>query len=74
MSIKLELPRENHLRPRITVVGVGGAGSNAVNTMIANRLDRVSHGDTVCSSWASCITSLGEKKQIAYQGVTGRRS
>ena len=40
---------------------------------IAPALDRVSHGDTVCSSWASCITSLGEKKQIAYQGVTGRR-
>src|SRR3982751_3830907 len=26
---------------RIRVVGVGGAGSNAVNTMIQNRLDRV---------------------------------
>ncbi|WBM81137.1 hypothetical protein KIV56_07930 [Cryobacterium breve] len=37
-------------------------------------LDRVSRGDTVCTSWASCITALGEKKQIAYQGVTGRRS
>ena len=41
---------------------------------IAPALDRVSHGDSVCTSWATCRTALGEKKQIAYQGVTGRRS
>ena len=41
---------------------------------IAPALDRVSRGDTVCTSWATCLTALGEKKQIAYQGVTGRRS
>jgi cell division protein FtsZ len=32
---------QNKQAARIRVVGVGGAGSNAVNTMIANRLDRV---------------------------------
>src|SRR5437868_7293570 len=31
----------NKQAARIRVVGVGGAGSNAVNTMIANALDRV---------------------------------
>ncbi|MDX2259468.1 MAG: cell division protein FtsZ [Hyphomicrobiaceae bacterium] len=35
MSIKLELPKLTDLRPRLTVIGVGGAGCNAVNNMIA---------------------------------------
>lgn len=38
MNIKLQLPKLMHLRPRITVIGVGGAGSNAVNNMIASGL------------------------------------
>jgi cell division protein FtsZ len=41
MNIKLQLPKLTHLRPRITVVGVGGAGSNAVNNMIASGLTGV---------------------------------
>jgi cell division protein FtsZ len=35
MSIKLQLPKVSDLRPRLTVIGVGGAGGNAVNNMIA---------------------------------------
>ncbi len=31
----------NELKPRIVVIGVGGAGGNAVNNMIASRLDGV---------------------------------
>jgi cell division protein FtsZ len=42
MNIKLQLPKLMHLRPRITVIGVGGAGSNAVNNMIASGLAGVS--------------------------------
>jgi cell division protein FtsZ len=41
MTIKLQLPKLTHLRPRITVVGVGGAGSNAVNNMISSGLTGV---------------------------------
>ena len=41
MSIKLQLPKVTDLRPRITVVGVGGAGGNAVNNMIAAGLTGV---------------------------------
>ena len=41
MSIKLQLPKVVDLRPRITVVGVGGAGGNAVNNMIAAGLTGV---------------------------------
>lgn len=41
MSIKLQLPTLTDLRPRLTVVGVGGAGCNAINNMIAAGLTGV---------------------------------
>ena len=34
-------PPESQLKPRIVVIGVGGAGSNAVNNMIASNLEGV---------------------------------
>ena len=42
MTINISLP-EGHpnLRPRITVIGVGGAGGNAVNNMINSNLEGV---------------------------------
>lgn len=42
MSINLHLPSAPEtLRPTITVIGVGGAGGNAVNNMIASNLEGV---------------------------------
>ena len=42
MTIKLSMPKpEAELKPRITVVGVGGAGGNAVNNMIQANLEGV---------------------------------
>ncbi|MBA2126566.1 cell division protein FtsZ [Hyphomicrobium methylovorum] len=41
MSIKLQLPTLVDVKPRLTVVGVGGAGCNAVNNMIAAGLQGV---------------------------------
>ena len=41
MSIKLQLPRLVDVKPRLTVIGVGGAGCNAVNNMIAAGLQGV---------------------------------
>jgi cell division protein FtsZ len=41
MTIKLTVPPTKELRPRITVLGVGGAGGNAVNNMIEAGLDGV---------------------------------
>ena len=35
MTINITLPQEdNEMKPRIVVIGVGGAGCNAVNNMI----------------------------------------
>ena len=41
MTIKLKVPEVTELRPRITVLGVGGAGGNAVNNMISAKLEGV---------------------------------
>lgn len=41
MSINLRMPETTELKPRITVFGVGGAGGNAVNNMIASNLQGV---------------------------------
>lgn len=42
MTINLQIPAKvEKLRPTITVVGVGGAGGNAVNNMIASKLEGV---------------------------------
>jgi len=41
MAINLKAPETKELRPRITVLGVGGAGGNAVNNMIEAGLEGV---------------------------------
>jgi cell division protein FtsZ len=42
MGINLHLPSQlDTLKPKITVIGVGGAGGNAVNNMIASNLEGV---------------------------------
>ena len=41
MPINLKAPQLKELKPRIVVCGVGGAGSNAINNMIASGLSGV---------------------------------
>ena len=41
MSIQLTVPPKRELKPRIVVFGVGGAGCNAINNMIAAGLEGV---------------------------------
>ena len=42
MTINLSLPqKESEIKPRITVIGIGGAGGNAVNNMISASLEGV---------------------------------
>lgn len=41
MSLKISLPDNCDMKPRMAVFGVGGAGSNAVNNMIALNLEGV---------------------------------
>ena len=39
--INLQVPKSSALRPTITVIGIGGAGGNAVNNMIESNLEGV---------------------------------
>jgi len=41
MSLKLDIPQPDLLKPRITIFGAGGAGGNAVNNMIRSNLEGV---------------------------------
>jgi cell division protein FtsZ len=43
MSLNLTMPETTELKPRITVIGVGGAGGNAVNNMIGAHLEGVEY-------------------------------
>ena len=66
MTINLSVPQTmQELRPRITVVGVGGAGCNAVNNMINADLQGVdflvanTDGQALAHSLASQKIQLG---------------
>ncbi|MBC6406233.1 MAG: cell division protein FtsZ [Rhodospirillales bacterium] len=55
MSLNLTVPLdEDHSKPRITVIGIGGAGGNAVNNMIASNLSGVEF--LVCNTDAQALT------------------
>jgi cell division protein FtsZ len=41
MTINFKAPEIKELQPRLLVMGVGGAGGNAVNEMIENNLQGV---------------------------------
>jgi cell division protein FtsZ len=70
MSINLSVPRANptpDLRPRITVIGVGGAGGNAVNNMIRSHLEGVEFIVANTDSQALAQSSCERRIQL---GVT----
>src|SRR5512134_3691022 len=70
MSINLSVPIANptpELKPRITVIGVGGAGGNAVNNMIRSRLEGVEF--VVANTDAQAIAQAIADRRIQL-GVT----
>ncbi len=62
MSIKLQLPRMMDLRPRLTVMGIGGAGCNAINNMIASGLTGVDF--IVANTDAQALSSSSAERRI----------
>ncbi|HVY52745.1 MAG TPA: cell division protein FtsZ [Devosia sp.] len=67
MTINLAIPDIQELKPRITVFGVGGAGGNAVNNMIAQGLDGV---DFVCANTDAQALALSKSPRIIQLGVS----
>jgi cell division protein FtsZ len=70
MTLNLTLPEEEkELAPRITVVGVGGAGGNAVNNMIRANLAGVEF--VICNTDAQAMKqNLCERRIQMGIGVT----
>ncbi len=70
MTINLSLPQHGTvLQPRITVIGVGGAGGNAVNNMIDSRLEGVDFLVANTDSQA-LAQSLSERKIQLGHNIT----
>ena len=69
MGINLQLPGLTELRPRITVIGVGGAGGNAVNNMIESGLEGVDFIAANTDAQALSTSSAGTVIQMGA-GVT----
>jgi len=69
MTINLTMPITHDLKPRITVVGVGGAGGNAVNNMITSHLEGVDF--VVCNTDAQALAHcLAERKVQLGASIT----
>ena len=65
MPVQFEAPQLKELKPRIMVCGVGGAGGNAVNNMIALGLSGVdfmvanTDAQALASSRAGHVIQMG---------------
>jgi len=69
MTISLSLPKAVELKPRIVVIGVGGAGGNAVNNMIAAGLDGVEFVVANTDAQALALSRADRRVQMG-SGVT----
>ncbi|MEM6857262.1 MAG: cell division protein FtsZ [Pseudomonadota bacterium] len=62
MSINIGLAASDDLRPRITVIGIGGAGGNAIENMIAAEIEGVDF--IVANTDAQALSSSPAEKRI----------
>jgi cell division protein FtsZ len=66
MTINLKIPDIREMKPRITVFGVGGAGGNAVNNMIAAGLQGV---DFVVANTDAQALTMSKAERIIQMGA-----
>ena len=73
MSIKLAVPEKTvmQLKPRISVIGVGGGGGNAVNNMIAQNLEGVDFIVANTDAQALENSSCSRKIQLGMETTRG---
>ncbi|MCL4765180.1 MAG: cell division protein FtsZ [Hyphomicrobiaceae bacterium] len=71
MSIRLQLPKVTDLKPRIAVIGVGGAGGNAVNNMIASGLAGVNFIVANTDAQALAASSAEQRIQLGVNLTEG---
>jgi cell division protein FtsZ len=71
MTLNLKIPTEElELRPRLSVIGVGGAGGNAVNNMIRSNL--IGCEFIVCNTDAQSMKQSAAERRIQL-GITVTR-
>jgi cell division protein FtsZ len=71
MSIDLQLPKLTDLKPRLTVIGVGGAGCNAINNMIAAGLTGVDFVAANTDAQALAASSAEHRIQLGTNLTEG---
>lgn len=71
MPIELTTPELTELHPRITVMGVGGAGGNAVNNMIRSELPGVSFVVANTDAQSLAASDAEAKIQLGVQITQG---
>ena len=71
MNDKPQLANVTDLRPRITVIGVGGAGGNAVNNMIASGLSGVEFVVANTDAQALAVSSANHRIQLGVNLTEG---
>lgn len=71
MTIELDLPELTDMRPRITVIGVGGAGGNAINNMIASGLEDVQFVAANTDAQALAMSSADRRLQLGVKLTEG---
>ena len=71
MSINISVPKDQELKPRITVVGVGGAGGNAVSNMIRSNLEGVEFVVANTDAQARAQTLADRRIQLGHRVTQG---
>ena len=71
MALNLSVPEHDQLSPRIAVIGVGGAGGNAVNNMIAADLQGVEFIATNTDAQALSHSLASRKIQLGIKTTEG---
>ena len=71
MALNLTIAEHEDLKPRITVFGVGGAGGNAVNNMIAKALEGVEFVVANTDAQALAQNNAKSKIQLGVRATEG---
>ena len=72
MDLNLSVPMEEEvLCPKITVIGVGGAGGNAVNNMISSNLEGVEFvvANTDAQAMQQSLCELDQKIALRLEAL-----
>src|SRR3954466_4658795 len=70
MTIQPQVSVTHELRPRVTVVGVGGAGGNAIDNMITARLEGV--GFVACNTDAQALANCLTDRRVQLGAAVTR--